>query len=330
MTEARVDLHSHTTASDGSLSPRELVRLAARHRVTVLAITDHDSTEGLAEAMDEAARHGIEIVPGLEINCDVPGAEIHVLGYCVDWKAEWFQEFLREQRAERVARVHRIVDRLTELGMPLTAEEVFAICKEGSPGRPHVAQAMIARGYVKSVREAFDRYLHSGGPANVPRRRLTPVEAVGVIRRAGGVPVLAHPGLANRDAMIPELVAAGLAGIETYYPEHSVAQINAYRELCRQHGLVATGGSDYHGSHTGRAATLGQPGRAARGVAPAAAESARARAKRAPVAAGGPGAQHPDLRLQELPGHAQGAAVLRRAAHPRALRRSRRASGRQG
>jgi predicted metal-dependent phosphoesterase TrpH len=227
--------------------------------VTVLAITDHDSTEGLAEAMDEAARHGIEIVPGLEINCDVPGAEIHILGYCVDWKAEWFQEFLREQRAERVARVHRIVDRLTELGLPLTAEEVFAVCKEGSPGRPHVAQAMIARGYVKSVREAFDRYLHSGGPANVPRRRLTPVQAVGVIRRAGGVPVLAHPGLADRDAMIPELVAAGLAGIETYYPEHSVAQINAYRELCRQHGLVATGGSDYHGSHTGRAATLGSP-----------------------------------------------------------------------
>jgi predicted metal-dependent phosphoesterase TrpH len=155
--------------------------------------------------------------------------------------------------------VHRIVDRLTELGLPLTADEVFAVCKEGSPGRPHVAQAMIARGYVKSVREAFDRYLHAGGPANVPRRRLTPVDAVGVIRRAGGVPVFAHPGLADRDEVIPELVAAGLAGIETYYPEHSVAQINAYRGLCRQHGLVATGGSDYHGPHTGRAATLGSP-----------------------------------------------------------------------
>jgi 3',5'-nucleoside bisphosphate phosphatase len=259
VTETRVDLHSHTTASDGALSPRELVRLAARHRVSVLAITDHDSTEGLVEAIDEAAHHGVEIVPGLEINCDVPGAEIHVLGYCVDWSAPWFQDFLREQRAERVARVHRIVERLTELGMPLTADEVFAVCKEGSPGRPHVAQAMIARGYVKSVREAFDRYLHAGGPANVPRRRLTPVDAVGVIRRAGGVPVLAHPGLADRDEMIPELVAAGLAGIETYYPEHSVAQINAYRGLCRQHGLIATGGSDYHGAHTGRAATLGSP-----------------------------------------------------------------------
>ena len=254
-----VDLHSHTTASDGTLPPRELVKLAAKHGVKVLAVTDHDSVSGLAEAMDEAARHDIEIVPGLEINCDVDGAEIHVLGYCVDWRADWFETFLREQRAERTGRVHRIVERLTELGLPLTADEVFGICKEGSPGRPHVAQAMVARGYVKSVREAFDRYLRAGGPANVPRRRLAPVEAVRVIRRARGVPVFAHPGLANRDEMIPELVQAGLGGIETYYPEHSAGQIDAYRALCRTHDLVATGGSDYHGSHTGRASTLGSP-----------------------------------------------------------------------
>ena len=254
-----VDLHSHTTASDGTLAPRELVRLAARQGVRVLAVTDHDSTDGLPDAVEEAKHHDLEIVPGLEINCDVPGSEIHVLGYCVDWQAPWFQAFLAEQRAERTARVHRIVARLTELGMPLTAEEVFAICDEGSPGRPHVARAMVQRGYVKSVREAFDRWLHAGGPANVPRRRLTPAGAVAVIRRARGVPVLAHPGLANRDELIPELVAAGLAGIETYYPEHSAGQIEAYHRLCRQHGLVATGGSDYHGPQTGRAATLGTP-----------------------------------------------------------------------
>ena len=253
------DLHSHTTASDGALSPRELVRLAAKQSVRVLAVTDHDSVSGLPDAIDEAGRHGLEIVPGLEINCDVEGAEIHILGYCVDWQAEWFETFLAGQRAERAARVHRIVERLGELGLPLTADEVFAICREGSPGRPHVAQAMVNRGYVKSVREAFDRYLRSGGPANVPRRRLTPVEAVQVIRRAHGVPVLAHPGLANRDEMIPELVHAGLAGIEAFYPEHSAGQIEAYRAICRERDLVATGGSDYHGVHTGRAGTLGSP-----------------------------------------------------------------------
>jgi len=249
-----VDLHSHTTASDGVLTPRQLVRLAAKHGVRVLAVTDHDSTSGLADAMDEARTlPPLEIVPGLEINCDVPGAEIHVLGYCLDWAAEWFQAFLGEQREERRRRVHRICERLAELGMPIDPAEIFSLVQEGSAGRPHVAQAMVNRGYVKTVREAFDRYLSANGPANVPRKRLTPVEAVRVIRRARGVPVLAHPGLANRDEMIPELVEAGLLGIETYYPEHSSAQTIAYREMCRRLGLVATGGSDFHGPQISRA-----------------------------------------------------------------------------
>ena len=247
-----VDLHSHTTASDGTLAPRELVRLAARHGVRVLAVTDHDSTSGIAEAMDEA-RHlpPLEIVPGLEINCDVPGAEIHVLGYCLDWEAPWFQEFLGAQREERRQRIYRIAERLAALGVPIDPEAVFALVKEGSAGRPHVAQAMVDRGYVKSVREAFDRYLSLNGPANVPRKRLTPAEAVRVIRRARGVPVLAHPGLAHRDELIPELIAAGLLGLEAFYPEHSAGQITAYREMCSRLGLIATGGSDFHGPRVG-------------------------------------------------------------------------------
>ena len=255
-----VDLHTHTTASDGALTPRALVELAWRHGVRVLAVTDHDSTEGLAEAQATAAAcSGLTIVPGLEINCDVEGGEIHVLGYGVAYEASWFQEFLRAQRAERVARVHRIATRLAELGMPIEPAEVFAIVKEGSPGRPHVAQVMVARGYVKSLREAFDRYLHTGGPAHVPRARLTPVEAVGVIRRARGVPVIAHPGVGGKDKMIPELIAAGLMGIECYYAEHSAAQRADYLELCRRHDLVATGGSDFHGPQTGRLNPPGTP-----------------------------------------------------------------------
>ena len=255
-----VDLHTHTTASDGTLPPEALVREAVRHGVRVLAVTDHDSTEGLPAALAEARRQPpLEIVPGLEINCDVPGAEVHVLGYCVDWEAAWFQAFLREQRAERRARVVRIAGRLAELGMPIDADEVFALVQEGAAGRPHVARVMVARGYVKSVREAFDRYLHAGGPAHVPRRRLTPAEAVGVIRRARGVPVLAHPGLADQDELVPGLVAAGLEGIECYYPEHSAARTAHYVELCREHGLVATGGSDFHGPRTGRTNPPGSP-----------------------------------------------------------------------
>ena len=249
-----VDLHSHTTASDGTLAPRELVLLAARHGVRVLAVTDHDSTGGVAEAIDEARRvPPLEIVPGLEINCDVPGAELHVLGYCLDWEAAWFQEFLGAQREERRQRVYRIAARLAELGMPIDPADVFALVKEGSAGRPHVAQVMVDRGYVKSVRQAFDRFLSANGPANVPRKRFTPVEAVRIIRRARGVPVLAHPGLANRDELIPELVEAGLMGIETFYPEHSAGQITAYRGMCMRLGLIATGGSDFHGPSVGGA-----------------------------------------------------------------------------
>ena len=247
-----VDLHSHTTASDGTLPPRELVRLAARHGVRVLAVTDHDSTGGVREAIDEArSLTSIEIVPGLEINCDVPGAEIHVLGYCVDWEAPWFQAFLAAQREERRQRIYRIAARLAELGVPIEPDAVFALVKEGSAGRPHVAQVMVDRGYVKSIREAFDRYLSLNGPANVPRRRLTPADAIRVIRRARGVPVLAHPGLANRDELIPELIDAGLLGVEAFYPEHSAGQITAYREMCTRLGLIATGGSDFHGPRAG-------------------------------------------------------------------------------
>ena len=254
-----VDLHSHTTASDGTLSPRELVHEAARRGLRVLAITDHDSTEGLAEAMDEAERHRpLQIVPGIEINCDVEGAEIHILGYCVDYLAPWFQTFCREQREERRQRVHRMAQRLGELGMPIDPDEVLALVQEGSAGRPHVAQVMVRRGYVRSTREAFDRYLGAGKPAHVQRKRVRPGDAVRLVRQAGGVPVFAHPGLAAKDELIPALVLAGMMGIECYYTEHSAAQTAGYVQMCRDLDLVATGGSDFHGPRI-RAAALGTP-----------------------------------------------------------------------
>jgi 3',5'-nucleoside bisphosphate phosphatase len=254
-----VDLHSHTTASDGTFTPRDLVQEAARRGLRVLAITDHDSTDGLAPALDEATRHRpLEIVPGIEINCDVEGAEIHILGYCLDYEAEWFQDFCRAQREERRARVVRMAARLAELGMPIDPDEVFALVREGSAGRPHVAQVMVNHGYVASVRQAFDKYLAAGRPGHVPRRKLAPEDAVRLIRKASGVPVFAHPGLSDRDEMIPDLIAAGLMGLECYYGAHSAAQTAGYLKLCHDHGLVATGGSDFHGPRV-RAATLGVP-----------------------------------------------------------------------
>ncbi len=268
-----VDLHTHTTASDGTYAPRELVAEAAARGVRVLAITDHDSTEGLPEALAEAERRRpLEVLPGIEINCDVEGAEIHVLGYLMDWQAAWFQEFCREQRRERRERVHRMAERLGALGMPIDADEVFALVQEGSAGRPHVAQVMVARGYVKTVREAFDKYLGAGKPGHVQRKKLTPEDAVRLIRKAGGAPVFAHPGLANRDDLIPGLVAAGLMGIECYYTEHSAQQRATYLQICTERDLVATGGSDFHGPKV-RAATLGSPA-----VPMAAVEGLRAKA----------------------------------------------------
>ncbi|HEY7204656.1 MAG TPA: PHP domain-containing protein [Methylomirabilota bacterium] len=254
-----VDLHTHTVASDGTYRPRELVAEAARRGVRVLAVTDHDSTDGLAEAIETARAHPpLTIVPGIEINCDVEGAEIHVLGYGMDYEAAWFQDFCRAQREERRARVYRTAERLAELGLPIDVDRVFALVQEGSAGRPHIARVMLERGYVKTVREAFDKYLATGKPAHVPRRRLTPEDAVRLLRRAGGVPVFAHPGLAERDELIPSMVEAGLMGIECYYSEHSPAQRGGYLELCRRYDLVATGGSDFHGPQV-RAATLGHP-----------------------------------------------------------------------
>ena len=277
-----VDLHTHTTASDGTYAPRDLVIEAASRGVRVLAITDHDSTEGLPEAFEEAERRRpLELLPGIEINCDVEGAEIHVLGYLMDWPAPWFQEFCREQRRERRERVHRMAERMAALGMPFDADEVFALVKEGSAGRPHVAQVMVAHGYVKTVRQAFDKYLAAGRPGHVPRKKLAPEDAVRLIRRAAGVPVFAHPGLASRDELIPGLIAAGLMGIECYYTEHSAQQRATYLQICKEQDLVATGGSDFHGPQV-RAATLGSPSVPMAAVEALRAKAARARASLAP------------------------------------------------
>ena len=256
-----IDLHAHTTASDGTFTAAELVREAVQRGLRVLAITDHDSTEAVGPALAAAREHPpLEIVPGIEINTEVKGAEVHVLGYFLDHAAEWLRETLREFREERAARVHRIAERLAELGLPIDPAEVLALVQEGSAGRPHVAQVMVRKGYVASVKEAFDRYLRAGGPAYVSHRKLTVQGACELIHRAGGVAVMAHPAFQDdSEALIRELAAERLLdGVECYYAEHTPEQTARFLGLCRELGLVTTGGSDFHGPAV-RAATLGHP-----------------------------------------------------------------------
>jgi 3',5'-nucleoside bisphosphate phosphatase len=256
-----VDLHTHTTASDGTYAPVDLVREAARRGVRILAVTDHDSVDGVAPAILAARDHApLEIVAGIEINTEDPGGEVHVLGYFLDHQAPWLLDLLREFRAERAARVHRIAERLEALGHPIDAEEVFALVQEGSAGRPHIAQVMVRRGYVGTVREAFDRFLAAGKPAYVGHRKVVPREACEIIRRAGGLAVVAHPGFhGDPPAMVRTLAATGLLdGLECYYAEHSPEQTAQFLGLCRELQLLPTGGSDFHGPRV-RAATLGLP-----------------------------------------------------------------------
>lgn len=242
----RVDLHAHTTASDGLLPPEDLVALAERSGVGVLGVADHDTVEGIRPALAAGERLGVEVIPGVEINCDVEGSEVHILGYFVEHDAPWFRAYLVALRDGRENRAQRMVEKLQGLGVRLSYDRVRALA-DGAVGRPHVARALVEIGAVTTAGEAFERYIGRAGPAYVERMKVTPADAVRVIRRARGVPVFAHPMISDRDQMIPEMVEAGLAGIEVYYPEQSPEIQKRYLGMCQAYDLVATGGSDFHG-----------------------------------------------------------------------------------
>lgn len=242
----RIDLHTHTTASDGLLTPAALVAEAADHGVGLLAVADHDTTGAVDAALAAGRAAGIEVWPAVELSCDVETGEVHVLGYFIDYRRDWFQALLRRLRDGREKRAERMVERLIALGAPVDLQAVRALA-DGAIGRPHVARALVEAGHVASIHEAFDRYIGRGGPAYVERLKVTPAQAVEVIRAAGGLAVLAHPGWGQQDALIPDLVAAGLDGIEVYYPDHAPAQVEQYRALAARYGLLVTGGTDFHG-----------------------------------------------------------------------------------
>lgn len=253
----RADLHSHTTASDGSLTPAELVAEALRVGLGAVGICDHDSVDGVDPARSAAAGTGLLVVPGVEINTTYDSLEVHVLGYYIRPADPDLAELLARLRHERQNRVRRIVQRLEQAGFPVRLERVLELSGEGAVGRPHVARALVEAGYAASEGEAFANLLVPGKPGYVERYKVTPREAVQAILAAGGVPVLAHPGLVGRDELISDLAVAGLMGLEVYHTDHSPEQSHRYLALARRHGLLVTGGSDYHGPGHGHLSGLG-------------------------------------------------------------------------
>lgn len=253
----RIDLHTHTTASDGLLTPEQLIDLARAREVGILAVADHDSTDAVDRAMAAGAAVGIEVLPAVELNTDVPGTEVHVLGYLLDHRVPWLQQLLGLLRDGRLHRAERMVEKLTALGAPITMDRVLALAGGGSVGRPHVARVLVEAGWVSDTSEAFTRYIGRNGPAYVERLKVAPGEAVHIIRRAGGVPVLAHPGWLGDDARVDALVGEGLEGIEAYYPDHTLEMVQRYLALARRHGLLVTGGTDFHGTDLATRVPLG-------------------------------------------------------------------------
>lgn len=247
----RCDLHMHTTYSDGTATPAELVARAKERGVRCIALTDHDTLAGLEECFAEGQKQGVEIIAGTELSIDYRDKTTHLLGYFAGPKVPSLEARLSQLRGGRDNRNERICQKLRALGFEVTLTEVEAIATE-SVGRPHIAQILMQKGYVSSVREAFDLYLEKGRPAYVGRDRLTPEEAIGAIREAGGVPVLAHPYLIGPveqfDAVLEELVPLGVLGVECVYSEHSKEQTDAFRNAAEKRGLLVTGGSDYHGT----------------------------------------------------------------------------------
>jgi predicted metal-dependent phosphoesterase TrpH len=246
---SRADLHTHSTFSDGVLTPTELIELAYRRGVRVMALTDHDTTDGLPEAFEVAASHpDLTLIPGVEMSTDVPGSEVHVLGHFIDWRDEQFQRRLADMRESRLGRARKMVEKMAELGKPVTWERVQSFAGEGAVGRPHIARALVEAGHVSAVNEAFDLYLSRNGPAYVERERLTPVEVVELLVAAKGLPTLAHPReLGSLEDLLAEMKTAGLVGMEVYYQDYSADEVERLRALAEKLGLLPLGGSDYHG-----------------------------------------------------------------------------------
>ncbi|HEX8342511.1 MAG TPA: PHP domain-containing protein [Tepidisphaeraceae bacterium] len=250
------DLHCHSTASDGTLSPAALVEAAAAAGVRALALTDHDTVAGVAEAATAAGQLGIDFIPGIEISAEYPApGTLHILGYGIDPRSENLTNLTATLRDGRDTRNPRIVAKLGEIGVAITMDEVQAAAGGDVIGRPHIAAVLLRKGYVSSIKQAFDKYLAQGAPAYFDKERLSPKRALAEIHAAGGVAVLAHPtqlrtgNSAELARAVKDLVDLGLAGIEVLHSDHTPSDVAAFEALARRFGLVATAGSDFHGGN---------------------------------------------------------------------------------
>lgn len=255
----KIDLHLHTTASDGQLSPAQIVHKAAELGLTIIAITDHDSVEGVEPAL-AAARDfpDLMVIPGVELNTDIPWGEVHILGYFIDHHDQGLKQSLKSLRHSRQQRAQKMVAKLAGLGIDIDWERVLELAAGASVGRPHIAQAMFERGYISSPGQAFIKYIGRNGPAYVEREGLTTIEAVELVVRARGLPALAHPAnIEGIESLIPQLKQAGLVGLECYYNGYAQKTISRLNSLARAQGLIPCGGSDYHGPNAGPGSEIG-------------------------------------------------------------------------
>jgi predicted metal-dependent phosphoesterase TrpH len=248
-----IDLHTHSDRSDGTFTPSEVVRHAAERGLDVVALTDHDTTAGIEEALAAGRELGVEVVPGVEFSAEHQGTSVHVLCYWMDVEDASLQEELGRLRDDRFRRGELMVSKLRELGFDVSFDRVREIAQGGNIVRPHVAQAMVEAGIVASEEEAFDRWIADGRPAHVPKHALAPIDALRLIREAGGLCVLAHPGMWGDQSEVPEdlieaMAGAGMAGLEVDHTDHDPEQRARYRALADRFGVIATGGSDCHGT----------------------------------------------------------------------------------
>jgi len=245
--KGKVDLHVHTNFSDGTFTPAQTVEKAKELGFRAIAITDHDALDGIDAAAQEGKKLGVEIIPGVELTAYYNKAEIHILGYYIDYKTQWFRKKMEEFCRDRIKRAERILEKLREYDIDLNMEELQLLKGHGFLGRLHIANLLKMKGHVKSLGEAFERFIGDYKPCYIPKIAMAPREAIEMVLKVKGIPVFAHQALTQRDGIIPDLVKHGLMGIEVYHSEHSAQNSRYYQKIAQKHNLLETGGSDCHG-----------------------------------------------------------------------------------